>query len=73
MHQSQEVWTSGIFTVEQKLLDERKYYLIIDEKKVKVSYNEFQLVKENQKHFITFVWNKRSPNKGVLKKIEPIE
>ncbi|MCR2822723.1 hypothetical protein [Lederbergia panacisoli] len=72
-YQFQEVSTSGIFKVEQKLHDDGKYYLIINDKKVRVSYNEFQLIEENQQYLITFIWNKRSPYKGKLEIIEPLD
>lgn len=72
-HQFLELSTSGIFEVEKKLHEDRKYYLVFDDKKVRVSYNEFQLVEENQQYLISFVWNKRTPNKGQLETIEPLK
>ncbi|OIJ14232.1 hypothetical protein BKP37_09120 [Anaerobacillus alkalilacustris] len=72
-YQSFEVSTGGVFEVEQKKHEDRKYYLVLNDKKVRVSYNEFQLVEEKQQYLISFVWNKRSPNKGRLKTIEPIK
>ncbi|MEG0385269.1 MAG: hypothetical protein RR642_10990 [Solibacillus sp.] len=71
VHQSFETHTSGIFEVEKKLHEDRKYYLAIDDKRVRVSQNEFQLVEENQQYWIIFVWNKRTPNKGQVEIIEP--
>jgi hypothetical protein len=71
-HQSQEVSTGGVFKVEEKLKEGTKYYLELDNKKVRVSYNEFQLVEENQQYLISFVWNKRTPNIGKLDTIEPL-
>ncbi len=71
-YQFHEVSTSGVFKVEQKLYDDRKYYLIINDKKVRVSYNEFQLVEEDQQYLISFIWNTRTPNIGKLNTIEPI-
>lgn len=68
-----EVSTGGVFEVEKKLYEDRKYYLVLDDKKVRVSYNEFQLVEENQQYLISFVWNKRTPNKGQLETIEPLK
>jgi membrane protein implicated in regulation of membrane protease activity len=72
-NQFYEVSTGGVFKVEQKLHDDRNYYLIIDGKKVKVSYNEFQLVNENQQYLISFISNKRTPDIGKLETIEPLE
>ncbi|MDF2606822.1 MAG: hypothetical protein K0S34_1017 [Bacillales bacterium] len=72
LHQSQEVSTAGVFMVEKKLHEDRKYYLILNDIKVRVTYNEFKLVEDNQQYLISFVWNKRAPNKGQLKTIEQI-
>ncbi|MER2090630.1 MAG: hypothetical protein ABS920_12895 [Sporosarcina sp.] len=71
--QFSEVSTGGVFEVEKKLHEDRKYYLVLDDKKVRVSYNEFQLVEENQQYLISFVWNKRTPYKGQLETIEPLK
>lgn len=71
-YQFQEVSTAGVFEVKDKIQDDRKYYLLIDEKNIKVSYNEFQLVKANQQYLISFIWNKRNPDKGILQTIELI-
>ena len=61
-----------MFKVEQKLYEDRKYYLVIEDKKVKISYNEFELIDENQEYLIGFVWNKQTPNKGKLLTIKPL-
>ena len=68
-HQFQEVSTSGVFMVEKKLQEDEEYYLVLDDKKVSVSYNVFQLVEEDQQYLISFVWNKKTPYKGKLKRI----
>ncbi|KQL50485.1 hypothetical protein AN964_22780 [Heyndrickxia shackletonii] len=72
-YQFNEVSTTGIFKVEQKLHDDSKYYLLVNDKKVWVSYNEFQLVQENHQYLISFLWNKRNPDKGKLKSIKPLD
>lgn len=72
-HQFQEVSTGGIFIVEQKLQEDNKYYLKIDDKKVKVSHNKFELVEENQQYLISYIWNKRTPDIGKVETIEPIK
>ena len=72
-HQFLEVSTGGVFEVEKKLNEDRKYFLVLDDKVVRVSHNEFQLVEENHQYLISFVWNKRTPNKGQLKTIEPLK
>ena len=73
LHQSFEVSTSGVFKVEQKLYEDRKYYLVLDDKKVKISHNEFELIEENQEYLISYVWNKQTPNKGNLLTIKPLK
>lgn len=72
-HQSYETHITGVFEVEKKRHEDRKYYLVIDDKKVRVSQNEFHLIEENQQYLISFVWNKRNPNKGQLEIIEPLK
>lgn len=73
VHQALEVSTSGIFVVEKKLREDRKYYIVFNDQQVKVSYNEFQLVEENRKYLMSYVWNKRTPSKGKPETIEPIK
>lgn len=73
VHQALEVSTSGIFVVEKKLREDRKYYIVFNDQQVKVSYNEFQLVEENRKYLMSYVWNKRTPSKGKLETIESIK
>nr|WP_106779389.1 hypothetical protein [Lysinibacillus timonensis] len=72
-YQFHEVTTSGVFKVEQKLYEDREYYLKIDGKKIEVSQNEFHLIEENQSYLISFTWNKRSPENGKIEMIEPID
>ncbi|MFJ7738834.1 hypothetical protein ACIQ2D_21235 [Lysinibacillus sp. NPDC097287] len=72
-HQSHEVSTTGVYEVEKKLHQDRKYYLVVDDKTVRVSYNEFQLIEKNHLYLISFVWNKRTPHKGQLETIEPVK
>ncbi|RUL45644.1 MULTISPECIES: hypothetical protein [Lysinibacillus] len=72
-HQFQEVSTSGVFIVEQKRYDNGKYYLITNNKKVRVSHNEFELVEENQQYLINYIWNKRTSDIGRLETIQRIE
>ena len=52
-YQFQEVSTGGVYMVEKKLQEEKKYYLVLDNKKVSVSYNDFENVEENQPYLIT--------------------
>ncbi|KAB8135712.1 hypothetical protein F9U64_10560 [Gracilibacillus oryzae] len=72
-HQFQEVTTGGKFEVTQKQELDGEYYLIIQDKRVKTSFNVFQLIEENQEYLISFSWNKRSPSKGKLERIEHLD
>jgi cation transport ATPase len=72
-HQSKEVSTAGIFVLEQKLLVDGKYYLVIDDRHIKVSRNEYQLAEVNKEYLISFLWNSRSPQNGLLESIEPVK
>lgn len=71
-YQFNEVSTSGIFKVEQKLHEDRKYYLLLQDTKVRLSHNEFQLIEEKEEYLVSFKWNKRNPNEGKLETIEPL-
>lgn len=71
-HQSYEVSTAGIFVLEQKHLAEGSYYLVIDERQIKVSRNEYQLAEVEKEYLISFIWNSRS-QKGILETIETVK
>jgi hypothetical protein len=71
-HQSKEVSTAGIFVLEQKLLVDGEYYLVIDERQIKVSRNEYQLAEVENEYLVSFIWNSRS-QKGILETIEPVK
>ncbi|WP_221845560.1 hypothetical protein [Bacillus sp. S/N-304-OC-R1] len=72
-HQFHEVSTGGVFKLEEKLQEKGKYYLIFDDKKIKVSMNEYKLVKVNEKYIVNFIWNLKTPNEGKLTTIEPMK
>ena len=71
-YQSNETFTGGIFEIEQKIQEDTKYYLVLNDKKIKVSRNEFYLVDVHKEYLVNFVWNSQSPNEGRLETIEPI-
>ncbi|MFJ5624579.1 hypothetical protein ACIQD3_18025 [Peribacillus loiseleuriae] len=72
-HQFHEVSTEGVFKLEEKLHEEGQYFLVFDDKKIKVSINEYQLVEINENYVVSFIWNLRTPNKGRLETIEPFK
>ncbi|MEK3766174.1 hypothetical protein [Solibacillus sp. FSL K6-4121] len=45
----------------------------MNDQKIRVTSNEFKLVEKNRQYLISFVWNKRTPNKGQLETIVPIQ
>lgn len=71
-YQSNEISTGGIFEIERKIQEDTKYYVELNEKKIRVSRNEFHLVNVNKEYLVNFVWNSQSPNRGRLETIEPI-
>lgn len=73
IHQFHEVSTSGIFEVQDKVYEDGKYYLVINDRKIRVTHNEYQLVLDHERYFATFIWNKRTPNKGKLETIQQLE
>jgi hypothetical protein len=72
-HQSKEVSAAGIFVLEQKLLVDGEYYLVIGDKHIKVSRNEYQLAEVNKEYLVSFVWNPQSSQNGLLETIEPVK
>lgn len=70
-YQMHEVKTGGIFEVKDKVQEESKYYLILEDKRISVSRNEFNLINAKESYLISFVWNSLSPEKGKLINIEP--
>lgn len=72
-YQVHMISTGGIFEVKQKLEENNKYYLVLSDKKVRVTRNEFNLININQEYLIGFEWNTLSPHKGRLESIQLIE
>lgn len=69
-YENHVVQTSGIFTIEEKKFDGEKYNVIFNGMTIKCTWNEYNLIKENQNYLILFNWNEYSPNKGKLEYIE---
>jgi hypothetical protein len=47
--------------------------LVIDDRHIKVSRNEFQLAEVNKEYLVSFVWNPQSSQIGLLETIEPVK
>jgi hypothetical protein len=71
--QSHRVSTSGIFEIRNKIYDKRNYYILIDDKKVKCTWNEYNLVEEGKSYLISFNWNNYYVSKAKLEYIEIIK
>ncbi|WP_079710283.1 hypothetical protein [Paraliobacillus ryukyuensis] len=69
--QSQDVFTYGVFEVQQKNHEDGKYYLELEKRKIRVSSNEYHLIEENEQYAIGFRWHKNNPNIGYLRTIDP--
>ncbi|GKX29163.1 hypothetical protein SH1V18_16430 [Vallitalea longa] len=71
--QSMNISTTGLFEVENKFNKTNAYYIQINNKNIKCSKNEYNLVKEGDLYMVDFSWNKKWPQKGSLKYIEPTD
>lgn len=72
-YQSKEVSATGLYEINQKIQEDSKYYIVLeDNRKIRVSQNEYNLINENKKYMIMYVWNRNSPDIGNLEIIEPI-
>jgi hypothetical protein len=71
--QSQSVTTTGIFKISNKIYEKRNYYIVINDKKVKCTWNEYNLIDEGKSYLITFKWNTYSRSQNKVEYIEPIK
>lgn len=69
--QSMTVSTGGLFEVEQKIQERNNYYIELNQKKIKCTQSEFNLIEEGKVYLVTFDWNKQWPDEGKLILIEP--
>ncbi|WP_078552175.1 hypothetical protein [Bacillus alkalicellulosilyticus] len=72
IYQLNEVTTSGVLLVTDKKQEETKYYVTINDTKVRVTENEFYLITVDEQYMGSYRWNSLSPEKGKLLTIEPI-
>lgn len=71
--QSHSVTTSGIFKISNKIYENRNYYIMINDKKVNCTWNEYNLIDEEKSYLITFKWNTYSRSQNKVEYIEPIK
>lgn len=69
--QSMTVSTGGLFKVERKVQERNNYYIELNQKKIKCTHSEFNLIEEGKVYLVTFDWNKKLLDEGKLILIEP--
>lgn len=67
------VYTSGVFQVESKWRDEENYYIVLEDKNVRITRNEYNLINEDAMYLVEYEWNRLRPTIGRLETIELIE
>lgn len=67
------IHTTGIYDNISKQRIESKFYLIIKDKNIRCTNNEYNLIDTGKEYMISFQWNKFFPSKGKLKYIELID
>lgn len=67
------VYTSGVFQVESKWRDGEKYYIVLEDKNVRITRNEYNLINEDAMYLVSYEWNRLRPTIGRLETIELIE
>lgn len=65
----QMVSTSGICEDFKKISDNNKYYIVLHEKKIRCTENEYNLMDTTKTYMIRYDWNRLFPEKGKLIKI----
>lgn len=64
--QGHTVNTGGFYEVNTKVQQENNYYIILDQKKVKCTRNEYNLIVEDKFYLINYEWNTYWPDQGKL-------
>lgn len=65
--------TGGVFSVKSKWNDGEKYYIVLNDKNIQCTRNEYNLINEKDMYSISFEWNKLKPAFGYLESIEHID
>ncbi|TGB00749.1 hypothetical protein [Halobacillus salinus] len=66
VYQTGDVTTYGTFEVEQKVREEDRYYILLADQRLSVTFNEYQLIEEGESYALGFRWNKNVPDRGEL-------
>ena len=70
--QFNEVSTTMIATVDDKTIEQNKYFIVTNNEKINVTRNEYNLVNVNQEYMISYRWNKKNNVLSKVTYIEPI-
>jgi hypothetical protein len=71
--QQKSITTSGIYIIENKAKIERSYYIKLNNKSVRCTWNEYNLIETGKTYLITYEWNQLLHQKGKLEYIEPVK
>jgi hypothetical protein len=66
------VKTSGFFKIVNKETEDNKYYILIDNKKLRCNRSEYNLITEGKEYLLSFDWNKLNPQNGKLTYIKSV-
>lgn len=69
--ESNTVSTGGIFRIQNKIIEDNKYYFVVNDKKVLCNRSEYSLISIDSVYAITYYWNELFPDKAKLVLIEP--
>ena len=72
INQFNEVSTTMIATIDDKTVEQDKYFIVTNNEKINVTRNEYNLVKVNQEYMISYRWSKKNNVLSKVTYIEPI-
>lgn len=70
--QFNEVSTTMIATVEDKMVEQNKYFIVSNNEKINVTHSEYNLIEINQEYLISYRWNKIGNFQSKVTYLEPI-
>ena len=73
IYMTKGVHTTGIYDNISKQRIENKFYITIEDKNIRCTNNEYNLIDTSKEYMISYEWNKFFPTKGRLKYIELID
>lgn len=61
-----------IATIDDKMVEQDKYFIVTNNEKINVTRNEYNLIKVNQEYMISYRWSKENNVLSKVTYIEPI-